>query len=215
MAISRVSSASAQATTITIPSHQAGDLIVVATARNNDAAVTAPTGWVRLSSAGGSGISYSIGYKFAQSNSETSGVWTNASILHCSVYRGSVGVVVPGTATINIANVSATIAYAALSQNRIGFSDVWYLGFITQLNSTQAIETAPTGMQNINFQSISGVVKSAIHDTNSTNLNWPLTNVILAGSVNHRGAVIQLFEVAYPALGGGGSYSPIDNLLIG
>jgi hypothetical protein len=205
VAISRVGSASAQATTITIPTHQSGDLILIVATRNNSTAATVPSGWVTLSAIGGSGISFAIGWKIAKSSSETSGTWTNASAIHCWVGRGDSGVLAFSPALTLTTATSATVQYGALSNYRAGVLDNWYIGTAFQLNSTNSLETAPTGMANVNVESSAGNWKSVLHDTNASQLsNWASTNVAVTTSATWRAAVLQLFEFDAPAFGGGG-----------
>jgi hypothetical protein len=99
---------------------------------------------------------------------------------------------------------SATIGYTALAQYKTGLDANWYLGIAAQLNTANSLETAPTGMANVNFDSITGL-KSAFHDTNGDQLsNWPSTTVTLVNSAVYRSAVIQLAEMSYTFPSGGG-----------
>ena len=205
MAISRVSQATAQSATITIPgTYAAGDLIVIAASRTNNTPATTPSGWVNLSSIGSVGLALSTACRYAQSSSEPSPTFTNANILHCVVYRSSLGIVFPGMALGLNVGTSATIGYTALAQYKTGLDANWYLGVAAQLNTTNSLETAPTGMANVNFDSVTGL-KSAFHDTNGDQLsNWPSTTVTLVTSAVFRSAVIQLAEMAYTFPSGGG-----------
>jgi hypothetical protein len=213
MAISRVGSASAQATTITIPTHQSGDLILIVANRNNSTAATIPSGWVVLNNSGASGVSISLAWKIAQSSSETSGTWTNASAMHCAVYRGSVGSLVMnlpvGAATGN----STTVFFSTLASGlvyRTGQEDNWYIGTAIQLNSANSLETAPSGMSNIHVESSSGVWKSVLHDTNASQLsNWSSVSITVANTAQYISRVAQIFEFAAPA-GGGGGFRPVN-----
>jgi hypothetical protein len=205
MAISRVSSASAQAATITIPSHQAGDLIFMMAARNNTTPPTTPAGWIGLSTLGASGSSLVAAFKIASTNSEASGTWTNAVSLHCATYRSSAGLVM-GSFVTSVGNATNNgLVYAANTGYRTGLNDNWWIGGVVQLNSANTLETAPAGMANINVESSSGVWKSALHDTNATQAsNWPTTNVTVVNSASWRTFVAQVFEVTGPTFGGGG-----------
>ncbi len=208
MAISRVGSASAQATTITIPTHQSGDLILICANRNNTTAPTIPSGWIVMSSTGASGVSSAIGWKLAQSSSETSGTWTNASAMHCAVYRGSTGILTISSAIGLGFATSTSVSYSAQTNGlvyRSGVDDNWYIGTGIQLNSTNSLETAPSGMTNINFESSAGVWKSVLHDTNASQLsNWAGASTTVATSATYLTRVLQLFEFDGPAFGGGG-----------
>ena len=102
------------ATTISIPTHQVGDLICIATFRVNATAPSLASGYTNLANWTGSTRSARIGYKIATTNSETSGTWTNAKRIAVVVYRNAAAPTLVATA--------ATNSYPALS----GFStDAW------------------------------------------------------------------------------------------
>jgi hypothetical protein len=208
MAISRIGSASAVATTITIPgTYAAGDLLLVFANRNNSTVPTVPNDWTLLSSIGGSGVSIVAAFKFARSSSETSGTWANASALHCGVYRASTGTLTAGYLLGANQNTSATIVYAGITGYRSAFVDNQYAASAFQLNSANSLETAPSGMANLNVESSAGVWKSVMHDTNASQLsNWATTNVSLATSAVFRTLVVQIYEldIAPPLYGSGG-----------
>ena len=206
MAISLQGSASALANSITIPSHQAGDAIIIFGARNNTTAPTIPSGWVTLATTGASNASSVAVFRIAKSSSETSGTFTNASVLHALVYRASAGVVVASTALAGAAATSATINYPALANYRAGVQDNWYVAHAFQLNSANSLETAPSGMSNVLVESSSGAWKSAVHHTGASQLsNWASTNVgPLTNSAFYVSRVLQLVEIDAPAFGGGG-----------
>ena len=209
MAISRVGFASALATSIAIPSHQAGDIIVISAGRNTATAPTVPSGWITQVATGASEVSNAIAWKMAKSSSETSGTFANASVLQCAVYRASAGILVVSSAAGVQAATSATINYANVVNGlsyRPGVLDNWYIGAAIQLNSTNSLETPPTGMANVMVDSSAGVWKAAYHDTNASQLSsWSATNVgPLATSAAYISRVIQLFEFDGPAFGGGG-----------
>lgn len=217
MAISRVGSASTQGSaTITIPTHKSGDLILIGAARNNSTAPTLPAGWVQIiiSGSGLTNNSITLGWKIAKSSSETSGSWTNATSLHCAVYRGSAGYLHSNVFSLTT-STTTTVSYTGLTGQRVGVLDCWYLAFVFQNDTTNLLETAPTGMTNVNVETIAGIGKSAFHDTNSTLLAaWTTRTVTLANAAASRPYVMNLIEIDAPAFGGG-SYSPIDNILIG
>jgi hypothetical protein len=208
MAISRVGSASAQATTITIPTHQSGDLILIVANRNNITAATVPSGWV-ASSTGGSGVSTAFAWKLAKSSSETSGTFTNAVALHCAVYRASSGILAMSTSSSGTTASSTTIIYSANGSYRVGSLDNWWIATAFQLNSANSLETAPSGMTNINSESSAGNWKSVLHDTNASQLsNWASTNVTVTTSAVSITRVMQIIEFDGPAFGGG--FRPVN-----
>jgi len=86
-----VSAASAAANTVALPTHAAGDLIVVFLFNDNSATVPSPPsgGWTALSTSTSSAFqAYRIVYKFATSGSETLGTSTSATGVSATVYRG-------------------------------------------------------------------------------------------------------------------------------
>src|ERR1044072_1815463 len=148
--ISRVGAASAEGTTITIPSgHRVGDVIIIWAFR--DGSVTNPTvpaGWTSISATiDGTSCSASVGYKIATSNSETSGTWTNATGLVCMVYRGQLidtsaspwGSTASGNGTTN------TVTYNGRGLANSGvIGSSWWIAFASHVNVDTSIETAPT-----------------------------------------------------------------------
>ena len=212
MAISLSGSASALATTIAIPSHQAGNVIVIFAGRNNTTPPTTPSGWVQLASSGSSNGSSVAAWKIAKTSSETSGTWTNASVLHCLVLAADTGILYLSTGVSGQASTSATINYPALANYKTGVLDNWYIAHAFQLNSANSLETAPSGMANALVESSSGSWKSAVHYTTAGQLsNWASTNVVLANSAFYLSRVLQAIEVDGPAFGGGGGgFRPVN-----
>lgn len=106
----------ADADTVTIPAHQAGDMIIIVAGRYNASiAPSLPAGWVEILSdtvSTGLNLGYRIGYKFAASGSETSGTWTNATRMAVAVYRNAVSI---GNIATSKATVSSRITWPALS----------------------------------------------------------------------------------------------------
>jgi hypothetical protein len=208
MSISRVGSSAAQATTTAIPSHQAGDLIFIFAGRNATAPATVPSGWVQAGSAGASGSSVASGWKIAKSSSETSGTWTNASVLFCAVYRADTGLLAFSTAAGGANATGTSVSFPALTNGlvyREGSLDNWYLGVAMQLNSANSLETPPSGMSNVAVESSSGVWKAVLHDTNASQLsNWATAATTVTTAAASSTRVVQLFEFDGPSFGGGG-----------
>ena len=89
MAISVEASASAASDSLTLPSHQAGDLLVMLAATTARTSITHPSGWRRFGGRSGGFGHNSLSAKRAASSSETSGTWTGAEGLICAVLRDS------------------------------------------------------------------------------------------------------------------------------
>lgn len=136
------------ADTVTIPSHAAGDLIVIYASRYTfsdvwadapSAGGTVPT-WTAIHQAGG-GVLWHVkaAYAVATSSSHTSGTWTNATKLAVAVFSGAKGVSPIGG---NATNTSSNTAPSITLNNTSGTSAiVHYL----QASGSGSFSAAPTG----------------------------------------------------------------------
>lgn len=162
MAISRVSSATAEANSITIPSHQAGDLILLLTYRHtNTAAISKLAGWDRLQSRNAGSRFSAMNARIAKSNAETSGTWSNAELIGVVVYRDDSVFLSPGNVLVGGANTT-NVPYATTF---LRGDSSWFAGFVClHLNSTTG-DAAPPGMTN--FANLVGASAGeiAMHDT--------------------------------------------------
>lgn len=134
-----VSSNSVEADTMTLPTHQAGDDILMFAFR--DGSTTPPTrpgDWTALQSGGGSTCSSASGYKTAASSSETCGTWTNATLLVCGVYRGGSAIGVSNRAN---GNGPSIVFPSATMQNQTGTSLLVLLGGHRSVNGTAPATT--------------------------------------------------------------------------
>ena len=90
MAISRVGSASAAATSVTLPTHQADDVILIYAYRSgSNTAPSLPSGWTNIGNSGTGSSSFRWGWLRATGSGTTSGTWTNATHVHAIIYRGA------------------------------------------------------------------------------------------------------------------------------
>lgn len=75
-------------TSVTMPSHQAGDkLLAFAFRDGSNIPASTPVGWNTDAAYGVNTCAYTLGFKTAASSSETSGTWTNATSLIVLVIR--------------------------------------------------------------------------------------------------------------------------------
>ena len=137
MAITRVSAGSAKATSMTLPTHAAGDLIVMIAGKSTSGLPTIPAGWTTIQSSSSSTISFVIAYKIAASSSESSGTWTNAGSIGATVYRkgGSDGNWIVPTASSVASKSGTTIPWPAHTLSLAGTSWAVRLGAGTLLTS--------------------------------------------------------------------------------
>lgn len=92
-AVTYISSASASASTVTMPTHASGDLLLMWAYRPlSTTPASLPAGWTNVINGGSNTSSGRVGYKIAASSGETSGTWTNAQMLIVMVYRNASGV---------------------------------------------------------------------------------------------------------------------------
>jgi len=214
MTISRIGAASANATTLTLPTHAQWDLIVMAVARNASATLpTIPAGWtVHAGIAGGVAV-MAVCTKTASSAAETSGTWTNADHLSCAVYRSDTNLLVHGFASI----VTST---AAGSGDNITYREIavpspvtnkWLVAAAMHRNNDTDIQVAPTGMTAVASANTVGASNGelTLHDSNANYTSWPLTVYVLTAgtSSNYKTAVCEICEspVTIPAAASGGT----------
>ncbi len=216
MAISRVGTAGTGTNSVTFPTHQAGDLLIVAAYRDGNAtAPTLPAGWVSAVSGGANSNSMRVGWRIAVAAGTTSGTWTNASSCIGVVYRNaSVGV-----AGQQGAGSSSTFSFDAIS---IGVTNgtSWVAGFVGSSDGTgvAAVGTAPTNMTN--HQTVSDATdREGAHDTNTGVTSWTTQTVAAGISSNWRTAVVEIVDetpaantVGYTTVGGSGMSNGVITL---
>lgn len=143
MAISYVSSASAAAATVAMPSHQAGDLILVfAFVDGSTTNPSLPSGYASVTGLGNGAntCSASVGFKWAQSSSETTGTFTAATGVVVHVYRGVTSVPV----FVRSKGTGTTITHPALTlSNATGSS--WVVRFCGHRTATNLTTNTPAG----------------------------------------------------------------------
>lgn len=182
-AVSFVSAASSSDGSVTLPTHQAGDLIILMAYRDGANVITSfPTGWTVVESSGLNSNGSAIAYKFATSDSETSGSWGAATEIAVQVFRGAEGI----GAWEGNGTVSSTINYPTISMEVTNGSS-WVAGFAAH-RSASNVEQAPTGMTN---QTSAGT-EIAAHNTNGGVTSWSSQNVSVNTSSGWRSWSIEI-----------------------
>ena len=152
-------------TSVTLPTHAAGDLIVVfARANAGDGSITIPAGWTTIGSTsnkfGPLPSSFTAAaYKIATGSSEVSGTWTSAAYMLAAVYDGVASV---GTATWW--NGGSTTTWSAIT---VSDSHSWVVGLGFFYDGT-GYDNAPTGMTNRG----SSNTRLSLNDTASAVSSW-------------------------------------------
>lgn len=171
--------------TLTLPGHQAGDLILLFAYRDgSNTAPSVPTGqnWTTVQNPTGANTnSHALAAKVATSSSEGVGTFTSATTVIAHVYRPKASYVLaigavatPGTGS------STTVTYPALTlQDTVGDSVV--VGFAGHRSTNTTLETPPAGMVN-RSTAVDGTDEAAGHDTNTGVSSWSATAVSVGGT---------------------------------
>lgn len=208
MSISLRTSASAFSTTLTMPTHATGDLVLgFGTRDNNATAPTLPPGWDILLSTGSGTGAVLIAYKYAQSNAETFGTWANASHVAVTCWYGSANTIVwPWLLSTNSAT-SGTMSWLAQPTGtfRTGTEDNAFIAWGHNRSSTNnlaqtlgALVNTLTEGDGVNYQVC---LKHQLGRTTA----WASTSLGLATSVFFRNAMICVTEQTVYGISGGSS----------
>lgn len=210
MTIQFVGAASANATSVAIPAHQSGDLLVIAAYCNASATTpTIPNNWIGAISGGGSSNYLGVFWLEATSAAMTSGAWTGVDHLICSVYRPSTGRRLAVSRATGMATgtggIGAAIAYNSLLDIGVP-ADAWMVGVAGHRSNDTDIEVAPSGFTNRSFTAGGSAGELALHDSNaSAASNSSVNYVLTAGtSSNYRSCVLQISEYEAASGGSGG-----------
>lgn len=213
MTVSFISSAGAEATTLTMPSHQAGDLIVMLAMRySGSSGGTIPSGWNYryLSNRGGTFANITCGVfcRIAASAAETSGTWTNWTHLLACVYRDDANYLYLGSPMFN-RGTGTSVGYStkAAAANTgipqaLGYSMAvatgWVLGLgATHLN-TSGIDTPPSGMTHRAMTTGATNGRIAIADTNAAVASFTAANVTIAASADWWTNTVEIIDTGTP-----------------
>lgn len=189
--ISFISSAAAEANSITLPTHAAGDLIIVGAWRTgSSSAVTMPSGWFQgpatLSGSGPRWLGWH--WKIALTAAEMSGTWTNATGLIVAVYRDTGRVIFFGGNRDD--SQDATLIYPAIlgvGLETLGSrfqSTGWVVGIGACTQDDANARNPPTGMTTRQTLTGGSTGSLSLHDTNGDVTSWASKNVSASGSVN-------------------------------
>jgi hypothetical protein len=215
MSINLVGTASAFAASVSLPSHQKGDIFLAAALRTNNVTASLPAGWVGISSAGTNNLSMRLGFRVAQSSIETSGTWFNATGLSVIILRPTAGTIAVPGASSQVAATSTSVTYGAVAGIVAGdnYLDQSFVAFGVTLTNTNAIETPPSGMTFLEKISDTGLAFASFRLTSNTFGAWTSQTVTLP-SATWRTGVVRIAEYPFPALSSSGVFNPLNHLLI-
>ena len=212
MAVSFVSSAAAESTSLTLPAHQAGDTILMFALRDSNAPVTTPEGWIALgNNAGLNSDNLTIGFKIASDASTVSGTWTDSDFLVSVVYRDDANYLIPsyrnGSRSTNGGTNSPSfpqkyykdwITTAKSNSDRMQCDLSVVVGVVSSPSSSVDLSPPPSGMTNRIDVSGASSHRIAVHDTGSPVDIWTVTTTTLAGATPWITSVIELVDMGLP-----------------
>jgi len=211
--ISIVGSATNLGNTITMPTHAAGDLLVLFAYNDGlSTAVTLPSGWVERTGLALGGVGYvRIGYKYAQSSAETSGTWTNADHIFAISMRGGTNTLLFPNFVVSNTGTSATITYSAQTTGtfQTNAEDQALLSWVASRNSANTL-TAPTGMTAEQSATDSANFVAQMCRQLARTTIWPSTNVTVTNSALYRTIMLSVVESTVYGVSGGGSVRQVN-----
>ena len=214
MTVSFVGSASAEATSVTLPAHQAGDLILMLW---YGAALGAsiPAGWQHHQTrpAFSPNTTVCVLYKIAASSSETSGTFSAATLhLLSLVYRHSTNYILLGNGNNNTA-ASTSLAHAALSSRGTSTSGSiamrqatgWIAGFATGYSNATNLDTQiPDVMTSRHVITGASIGESVAFDTNAAVASFAGQTKTISGSTQWYSLVAEIADTGIAKTAAGG-----------
>lgn len=179
MAISHIGTSSAVATTITVPAHVAGDLMVIVAA-SSAGMPSLPAGWTNIYTATSAGGNNRCAYKIATGTTDTSGTWTGAQMLSISVFRGThattpIGVV--GTLSTGSGGAGSTVSIPGLTGS---FATNSWVHWLFSPSSGRALSGVPASLtMRVNVPDA-----QQIYSTNAAVTSWPATSATAGAPVS-------------------------------
>lgn len=185
MGITRVGSAVANTTTVTLPAHRPGDLIVVMAYRNgNNTAPTADANYTTLlAPAGANTNSFRLAYRRATTSAEANPSMANATQMAALVLRGTIdGTGALGTPTSQ-SGTGTTVTYPALTLGQPWQSTFLLFGMHRQINTT--ITTPPASTVVAVTSTTGGTAGAlAVFEADPLNDQWAATNQAVGGTAS-------------------------------
>jgi len=149
-----VGSAIADGASVTIPAHQAGDLLVIFANRFDSTTIpTLPSGWTSAATKTGTNRAGRVGYRVATGSGTTSGTWTGAQITLVWVLRDHGGI---GAAAVDAATTLPALTLTGSSS--------WVGALQSGVFGVPAVPSGMTSRANGSYDRVA--------DTNGTVSSW-------------------------------------------
>jgi hypothetical protein len=196
-------SGSAAATSVAIPAHQAGDMILIF-ARGTAAAPSVPAAggtvpaWATLQTGLANAIGLTVCAFVATAANHTSGTWTNATHIGVLVLRPTAGTVLSTAAArsaVGSGNNTQTIVYPALTLADADGSS-WAVRCGTRTVAVTAVGTAPTNYTNQIIQPAGASALMSVHTRAGVTTNPAADTVSTTGTnAAYRAVTVEVLEV--------------------
>lgn len=186
--------------TVTMPTHQAGDLLIAFASNEVVSTVpTLPAGWTSITTSNANSFGTVVAYQVATSSGTASGTWTSATGLLVMVYRPTAGYKLAIGGYGFLANASGiSMAYPAISPLLTPVTgSSWVVRMAAHKDTTTALETPPTGYTN-RASAIVSAQEIAGHDSNGVVSSAAQSNFITLGGVNTAYIVVSLEVMELP-----------------
>lgn len=212
MTITRRSNAEAASNTVSMPTHQAGDLLLVFAWNDNSAtAPTVPAGWVTRYNVGASGGTIVCAYKIAQSSSESTGTWTNADHVSVTVWYGGANSTIVPEFISGGSGTSVTINWGAQTAgtNLVNAEDRALVAWGVNRNTTNNLAQTLGALTDLFVQGDGVNFQVAVKTQTGRTAIWASTSITVATSAFWRTLMVGLTEqTAYGVTGGGNVILP-------
>lgn len=230
MTVSYVGSASNESSSLTLPTHQAGDLIIVCALRTSSSSnAVVPSGWTLIGvNAGLNSDNLTIAYRIATSAATVSGTWTDAEFMVAVVYRDSVNYLAAGyrNGSRSVVGGSTTPSFTAkLAWNsntvpgsesiRMVQATSWVVGIVSSTSNAVSLVPVPSGMTNRVAATGASTRQIAVHDTNSNVSSWTSATSTLSSAVPWITSVFDLIDTGIAKASTGKPSSPFLSQVIG
>jgi len=215
MSISLVSSSWTLSNTLsTMPTHSVGNLIVgIGTNDNSNVVPTKPADWTLLWTLGATTSAIAVYYKYAQSNAETFGTWTNADHVSATVWSGSPNTIVWPWLMSQATGTSVNMNWPAqvLNTFRTGSEDNVLLAYGHNRSATNNLGQTLGSLTNLFEQGDGANYQVCTKYQLGRTTTWSNTVLPMGASVLFRTVMVGLTEqTVYGSTGSsGGLFLPI------
>ena len=216
MSISLVDHATELSDSLTAqPTHATGDLMLCHAYRDGaTGAPIKPSGWVTLYTVAASTGSYMVAYKYAQSNADTFGTWTNASHLTATVWRGAANTIVFPNDKIIAGTVFTTMNWGAQTAGTLAENaeDIALFAYGVNRNTTNNLAQTLGALTNLFDEGNGSTFQACAKYQLARSTIWASTSITLATSSLYRTVMLILVEQSVYGIGGGSSAARMVNI---